>query len=260
MYKEENMTEFYGYGEKKICLVTGGGRGIGASITQRLAKLGYRVVINYFNSEIQSVHLAKGLIHSGFEALTIQADVSNKNQVDAMFARIEDTWGAVDCLINNAGVSLHKMLVDSGEEEWRHIMDTNLKSVYLCSKRAMPAMMAKRWGRVVNIASVWGITGASCESIYAASKGGMIAFSKSLASEYGAYGITVNTIAPGIVETDMIRNSLSRRELQDLVDEIPAARLGKTDDVAAACGYFLSSGAEFVNGQVLSIDGGWKIT
>lgn len=250
--------EYSNNGKKRICLVTGGGRGIGAAIAQQLAQEGYRVVINYYHSEEPSRQLADGLINNGCEVLTVQANISQKEQVEAMFAFIKETWGVVDCLINNAGVSLYKMLIDTEEAEWQHIMDTNLKSVYLCSKYALPSMIAQRWGRIINISSVWGLTGASCESIYAASKGGMIALSKSLAAEYGAFGINVNAIAPGAIATDMLSNDLNTQEIHNLIDEIPAGRLGKADDIAAACVFFLSSGADYINGQVIAVDGGWK--
>lgn len=246
--------------KKRICLVTGGSKGIGAAIVRRLAAQEYRVAINYCRSRLQCELLEKELSDSGLEVLTVQADISQGAQVEEMFADIERTWGPVDCLINNAGVSLYKMLVDTQVEEWQHLMDINLKGIFLCSRRALPHMIKQHWGRLVNISSVWGIYGASCESVYAASKGGVIAFSKSLAAEYGSCGITVNAIAPGAIDTGMTRMELSDEALKQLVEEIPAGRLGDPDEVAAACVFLLSAEAAYINGQVFIIDGGWKLS
>jgi 3-oxoacyl-[acyl-carrier protein] reductase len=176
-----------------------------------------------------------------------------------MFAQIEDKWGSVDLLVNNAGISLKRLFAETSEEEWQQVMDINLKGAFLCCRRALPAMIRNRFGRIVNIASIWGLRGASCESVYAASKGGLIALSRSLAMEMGPSGITVNVIAPGPVETDMLLQELDNDERAMLSEEIPLGRLASPDDVASACLFLLSPTASYINGQVLGLDGGWKV-
>jgi len=191
--------------------------------------------------------------------MAVQADISQGREVEAMFARIEDKWGSVDLLVNNAGISLKRLFTETSEEEWHQVMDINLKGAFLCCRSALPAMIRTRFGRIVNIASIWGLRGASCETVYAASKGGLIALSRSLAMEMGPSGITVNVIAPGPVETDMLLQELDNDERAMLSVEIPLGRLASPDDVASACLFLLSPAASYINGQVLGIDGGWKV-
>ena len=191
--------------------------------------------------------------------MAVQADISQGREVEVMFARIEDKWGSVDLLVNNAGISLKGLLTETTEEEWQQVMDINLKGAFLCCRRALPAMVKKRFGRIVNIASIWGLRGASCESVYAASKGGLIALSRSLAMEMGPSGITVNVIAPGPVQTDMLLQELDSDERKALSEEIPLGRLASPDDVASACLFLLSPAASYINGQALGLDGGWKV-
>jgi 3-oxoacyl-[acyl-carrier protein] reductase len=205
------------------------------------------------------MHLLEELTEQGYQVMAVQADVSQGREVEAMFAQIEDKWGSVDLLVNNAGISLKRLFAETSEEEWQQVMDINLKGAFLCCRRALPAMIRNRFGRIVNIASIWGLRGASCESVYAASKGGLIALSRSLAMEMGPSGITVNVIAPGPVETDMLLQELDNDERAMLSEEIPLGRLASPDDVASACLFLLSPTASYINGQVLGLDGGWKV-
>lgn len=241
-----------------VCLVTGGSRGIGAAIVRALAAEGAKIAVNYLTSEKEAFQLVGDLTKEGISALAVRADVGSESDVEAMFAQIEAELGNVDILVNNAGISLRALLQETNEAQWQRVMDTNLKGAFLCCRRALPCMIRKRCGRIVNIASIWGITGASFESIYAASKGGLIILSKSLASEVGPSGITVNAIAPGPIATDMLAGEIDANDKAELVEEIPVGRLGYPDEVASACLFLLSSDASYVNGQVLSIDGGWK--
>lgn len=241
----------------KIALVTGASRGIGAGIARELAKAGARVVVNYNTSLERAFKLAEDIEKEGGEALVIKADVAAFEEVEIMFSQIEKIWGEVDILINNAGVALRKLVTDTGEEEWDKVINTNLKGVFLCCRRALPAMIRKRYGRIINITSIWGITGASMEAVYAASKGGVIAFTKSLAREAGYSGVTVNAIAPGVIETDMLKEELTGEEIEDLKKEIPAGRLGKPEDIASLCLYIASDRASYINGQVITVDGGF---
>lgn len=244
--------------EGKVCLVTGGSRGIGAAVAQKVALSGAAVAINYLKSEDQAAGLVRTIRESGGRALAVQTDIRQEAAVDRMFTRIENTLGAVDLLVNNAGISLQKMLIDTSAEEWQAIMDTNLSGPFYCCRRALPAMMEKRCGRIVNVASIWGLRGAGCEAVYAAAKGGLIALSRSLAVEAGAWGITVNALAPGPVETDMLLSDLAVDERRELAGEIPLGRLGRSEEIASACRFLLSAEAAYINGSVLVLDGGWK--
>jgi 3-oxoacyl-[acyl-carrier protein] reductase len=247
------------YLEGHICLVTGSSRGIGAQIARSVAAAGARTVINYFSSEQKAMQLLAELTEQGYQVMAVQADVSQSHEVEDMFTRIEAKWGSVDLLVNNAGISLKRLVTETREEEWQQVMDINLKSAFLCCRRALPAMVRNRYGRIINIASIWGLRGASCESVYAASKGGLIAFSRSLAAEMGPSGINVNVVAPGPVETDMLIQELDNDERAVLSEDIPLGRLASPDDVASACLFLLSPAASYINGQVLGLDGGWKV-
>jgi len=249
----------YNYLQGHICLVTGSSRGIGAQIARTVAAAGACTVINYHSSQQQAMQLLGELNEQGYQAMAVRVDISQGREVEAMFAQIEDKWGSVDLLVNNAGISLKGLLTETTEEEWQQVMDINLKGAFLCCRRALPAMVKKRFGRIVNIASIWGLRGASCESVYAASKGGLIALSRSLAMEMGPSGITVNVIAPGPVQTDMLLQELDSDERKALSEEIPLGRLASPDDVASACLFLLSPAASYINGQALGLDGGWKV-
>lgn len=241
-----------------VCLVTGASRGIGQGIARALALEGAKLAINYHNSELEALKLMEELREIGVPALAIKADVSRESDVEMMFARVENELGEVSMLVNNAGISLQALLPDTSVQQWDRVMDTNLKGPFLCSRRALPKMIRKRFGRIVNIASIWGLQGAACESVYAASKGGLIALTKSLARELAPSGITVNAVAPGAIATDMLFQELDEEDMSMLVEQIPANHLGRVEDVAAACIYLLSKEAAYVNGQILSVDGAWN--
>jgi len=242
----------------KVCLVTGASRGIGAAIARALAYQGANVAINYCSSRKEAISLKNELILSGVKAIAIKADVGNKIEVDKMFDIIEDELGKVNILVNNAGISLRALVTETTEEQWERVINTNLKGAFLCSRRALPAMITNKAGRIINISSVWGLYGASYEAIYATAKGGLISFSQSLAREVGPSGITVNAIAPGAIDTEMLSQELDTDEMNSLIEEIPVGRLGKSEEVAAACIYLASDTSSYINGQVLRLDGGWK--
>ena len=244
--------------EKPVCLVTGGSGGIGQAIVRELAQKGWSVAINYHRSEQTAEDLMQQCLQAGVPARAVCADVSQPDAVEDMFMDIERNLGPVTHLVNNAGVDLRCLLTDTSEEDWDRIMNVNLKGPFLCCRRALPYMIHIRFGRIVNIASTWGITGASFESVYAASKGGLIALTKSLASELGPSGITVNAIAPGPIQTPMLDNELTVEEKNVLAADIPLGRLGYPQDVAALCSFLLSDQAGYINGQIIAVDGGWK--
>lgn len=242
----------------RICLVTGAGRGIGAAIARAAAAQGAGVVIHYHNSFREAFALLGELEKRGTRALAVQADVGDERAVDAMFSLVEQKMGAVDLLVNNAGVSLRKLITDTSLEDWYRVMDTNLKGVFLCSRRAISPMIRQRYGRIVNIASIWGLHAGAMECVYAASKGGVVALSKSLATELGPSGITVNAICPGPVETAMLRNEFDTGELEALAEDLPLGRLATPGEVAELCTFLLSERAVYINGQAITLDGGWK--
>ena len=242
----------------KICLVTGSGRGIGAAIARAAADQGAGVVIHYRHSAREASALLSELETKGTRALAVQAGVGDERAVDAMFSLVEQKMGTVDLLVNNAGISLRKLITDTSIEDWYRVMDTNLKGVFLCSRRAVSPMIRQRYGRIVNIASIWGLHAGAMESVYAASKGGVVALSKSLATELGPSGITVNAICPGPVETALLKAELDTGELEALAVDLPLGRLASPGDVAELCAFLLSERAAYINGQVITLDGGWK--
>lgn len=243
----------------KVCLVTGGSRGIGAAVAREAARQGATVAINYFHSRDAAFDLVDEIKEKGGRAIAVKADVGSAFEVDALFYRVEHELGPVQILVNNAGVALQALLVDTSIEQWNTLMDVNLKGPFLCCRRALPSMMERRWGRIINMASVWGLRGASMEAAYAASKGGLIALTRSLAAEMGPWGICVNAIAPGPVESDMLHSSLDANELKDLAAEVPLGRLASSVEIAAACSFLMSEQAAYISGAVLRIDGAWKV-
>ena len=231
----------------KTALVTGGSRGIGAACARALAAGGHRVTIQYLVSEAASQALAAEIGGSA-----VRADVTDAGQVRQMF----DTAGPVDILVCSAGISLIKLFTETTEEEWRRLLDTNLGGVINCCQAAIPYMVRRKYGRIIIISSVWGVTGASCEAAYSASKAALIGLTKSLAKELGPSGITVNCAAPGVVDTDMNRG-LTPDVREELIGSTPLRRIGTPEDVAALVRFLASDEAGFITGQVIGVDGGF---
>lgn len=240
---------------RKTVLITGAARGIGAACAEKFAALGYNIVLNYRTSEKQALALAETLKQNGAQVLCVCADVSDANAVESLFTQAEASFGQVDILINNAGISQIKMLCDVTEADWRHMFAVNMDSAYLCSKRALCAMVAQKWGRIIHISSMWGICGASCEVPYSASKAALIGFTKALAKELAPSGITVNALAPGFIDTPMNRN-VSPEDTAAFIEEIPVGRIGKPHEVAHAAAFLAHEDSGYITGQVLAVDGG----
>jgi len=234
----------------KTALVTGGGKGIGKAISTALAGMGARVFINYRGDAAAAEATAAEV---GGQA--VQCDVSDADAVGAMVKSI----GQVDVLVNNAGAVRDNLLLRMKEEDWRHVIDTDLTSAFHTTKAVLMGMMRARWGRIVNISSVVGITGNAGQANYAAAKAGLIAFTKSMAKEVGSRSITVNAVAPGYVRTDLTSSSMTEDMMKAVVEATPLKREGTVDDIAAAVAFLCSQRAGFITGHTLVVDGGLSI-
>ena len=235
----------------KVVLITGASRGIGREIAKTLSKEGYKVIANYNKSEEQAKELQKDGID------IFKADISKREEVKNMVEFVLEKYKKIDILINNAGISNGKMFTDVTDEDWNKIINTNLYSVFCTTQEILPNMINRKQGCIINISSIWGIVGASCESIYAISKAGIDAMTKSLAKELGPSNIRVNSIAPGIIDTDMNKN-FTEKEIENIKNEIPLEKIGKTIDIAKCVKWLIED--EYTTGQVISINGGWIIT
>ncbi len=242
---------------RKCVLITGASGAIGSEIALEFARKGHNVAVHYNTNKKSAEALCQKICALGVKCVAVRADVSKRVQVLSMFETIEKDLGGVDILINNAGVSSIKMLCDVDEAEWDKTIDVNLKSAYLCTNAATPHMVNKKWGRIVNISSVWGIKGASCEVHYSASKSALVGFSKALAKELALSGITVNCVCPGFIDTPM-NSALSDTERREVFEEIPLGKPGKPIDVAKAVCFLCSDDASYITAQVLGVDGGWN--
>jgi len=238
----------------KVALVTGASRGIGAAIAMELGHQGALVVVTS-TSQAGADAIGRQLAAAGVKGTGIPLNVNNGPQVESAIAAIQKQSGDIAILVNNAGITRDNLLVRMKDEEWDEIMSTDLKSVYRLSKLVLRAMMKARYGRIINITSVVGVTGNAGQTNYAAAKAGIIGFSKSLAREVGSRNITVNCIAPGFINTDMTQ-ALSDQQRQALVDQIPLGRLGRSEDVAAAVAFLASPGADYITGCTLHVNGG----
>lgn len=239
----------------KVAVITGSSRGIGAAIATTLAQQGATVVINHRNSHDSAERVAQAIKAAGGDVSIIQADVSQNDQAQAVIKKTVDTYGQIDILINNAGITRDKLIMQMKAEEWETVLTANLSSAYYCSKAAIRPMLKKRQGRIINIASVVGLAGQAGQANYAASKAGLIGFTKSLAKEVGSRNITVNAVAPGFIPTTMTE-SLSEAIMAEVIKNTPLGRLGTVEDVANAVLFLVSDEASFITGQTLTVDGG----
>ena len=241
--------------EGKVALVTGGSRGIGRAIALKLAGEGAAVAINYAGNAKAAEEVKASIEAAGGKAMVVQADVSSAEAVDAMVEAVGNELGGIDILVNNAGITRDGLLMRMKEADWDAVINTNLKGLFYCTKAVSKLMMKKRSGRIVNMASVVGLTGNAGQANYAAAKSGVIGFSKSMAKELASRGITVNMVAPGYIETDMTA-VLSDKVREAMISTVPLARAGQAEDVAGAVLFLVSDCASYVTGQVINVDGG----
>ena len=235
-----------------VVLVTGASRGIGREISKKLAQEGNKVIANYNKSEEQ----AQNLQRENANIEIYKADVSKREEVHKMVGEILKKHGKIDVLINNAGIAESKVFTDVTDEDWQKIINTNLYSVFCVTQEVLPNMIHNKDGCIINISSIWGIVGASCETIYSVAKAGIDGMTKSLAKELGPSNIRVNSIAPGIIDTDMNKN-LTQDDIKNIEEEIPLGEIGKTIDIARCVDWLIQD--EYTTGQIISVNGGWVI-
>lgn len=241
-----------------VALVTGGSRGIGAAIARELGRRGHPVAVNYARRADAAREVVEAIEAEGGRALAVGADVSDESAVGEMLERVSSELGAVGVLVNNAGITRDNLLVRMAPEDFDAVIATNLRSAYLCTRAVLRGMIRARWGRIICIASVAGVAGNPGQANYAASKAGLIGFAKSVAKEVGSRGITVNTIAPGFIDTEMTE-ALGDNLRTATLEAIALGRFGRTDEVAALAGFFASEAAGYITGQVVMVDGGLAI-
>lgn len=242
----------------KTVLITGGARGIGRAISLIFSRNNFNIIINYNNSYNLANDLLKEILSYGFSAEIYKADISDINQVLSMVKYCIAKYNKIDVLVNNAGIAQQKLFTDISESDWNNMINTNLTGAFFCTKEVVKNMIKNKSGKIINISSIWGITGASCEVHYSVSKAGIIGLTKSLAKELGPSNIQVNCIAPGIINTDMLAD-FNQEDLDVLKNDTPLMRLGTPEDIAK-CVYFLASdNSDFITGQVISPNGGYLI-
>ena len=241
---------------KKTVIITGASKGIGAAMAILFARKGYNVVIGYNESYQLAKMLSSSLSSQGYNVLPIKVNVANKLETDILIKETVYKFGSVDLLINNAGVAYNGLITDTDEFDSDRVFDVNFKGVYNCCKSVTPVMVNQKSGKIINISSMWGQVGASCEVAYSAAKAGVIGLTKALAKELAPSGITVNCIAPGLIDTSMNSN-ISVEDLNAFVEDIPLGRMGTADDVAETALFLASEGADYITGQVLAVNGGY---
>ncbi len=239
----------------KTVLITGSSRGIGAACARRFATSGYQVMVHYHQNEAFAQATCQSILESGGKAAIFGADIADNKQAEALVHKTEELFGGIDVLVNNAGIAMMKMFCDTSPEDWDRIFSVNMTGTANVTRAALPHMVHKKSGHIINISSIWGITGASCEVAYSASKGAIIGFTKALAKELGPSGILVNCVAPGVIETDMNAN-LDEETKTALIEETPLGIIGRPEDIAETVFYLAGDINHFITGQVISPNGG----
>lgn len=242
---------------EKIVIVTGASKGIGRGIVIKLARKGMKVIAGYNNSEKEAKELKEELEKENIYIEIFKVDVSKRENIKQMVEYVLNKYKKIDVLINNAGISQYKLFTDVTDEEWNQVINVNLYSVFCATQEVLKSMIQNKQGCIINISSIWGIVGASCESIYAMSKAGIDSMTRSLAKELSLSNIRVNSIAPGCIDTDMIRKNLKEEDIEALENEIPLGKIGKPEDIAKCVEWLIED--NYTTGQVISINGGLVI-
>jgi 3-oxoacyl-[acyl-carrier protein] reductase len=241
--------------EGRVAVVTGGGRGIGRAIAQRLGAEGAKVAVTYRSNDQAARETARLVRKAGGECEIFKGDVSEAGDVKRVFDGVAEAFGAVEVLINNAGTTRDNIMLRMKEEEFDEVLDTNLKGAYNCTRAVLRGMVRNRWGRIVNVSSVVGLAGNAGQANYAASKAGLLGFTKSVAREVAERGITVNAVAPGYVETELT-GTLSDSVKEQILGQVPTGRFGEPEEIAEVIVFFTGEGAGYVTGQTIAVDGG----
>ncbi|MEE0945467.1 MAG: 3-oxoacyl-ACP reductase FabG [Acutalibacteraceae bacterium] len=242
----------------KTVIITGASGGIGSAATILFAENGWNVVMNYYKSSQSAKLLASSLSAHGYSVFPYYADITDRSSVERMIYDAENKFGKIDALVNNAGIAQQKLFTDITDNDFNEMINVNLKGTFLCCQAVLPGMIHYKSGKIVNISSIWGITGGSCEVHYSASKAAVIGMTKALAKEVAPSSIQVNCIAPGLIETRM-NNNIPTDELAQFVDDIPLGRMGEPSEVAQLIYYLCSENSDYITGQVITLDGGITI-
>ena len=244
--------------KNKVVLITGGSRGIGAELVRTFAASGYNVAFSYNKSEDKALKLESELSNKNVQVKAFKCDNNILGNNEKLVQDVLKVFGRIDVLVNNAGISLSKLLIDTSNDEIIKVINTNLNSVMITSREVLKSMISNNYGKIINISSIWGVNGASMETVYSASKAGVIGFTQGLAKEVGLMGITVNAIAPGVIMTDMMKG-YNKEEIEELKNQTAVGRLGKPQDIAETALFLASDKASYITGQCISIDGGFTV-
>ena len=245
--------------EKGVVLVTGASGGIGRAVAEKFALAGHPVVLHYNNGKESAENLMQELTEKGFRVMVQQADLRDSIQVQQMVTRIAEQWAPVEILVNNAGIAQQKLFTDITDEEWRQMFAVHVDGAFYCSRSVLPEMIRKKQGCIINVSSMWGQTGGSCEVHYSAAKGALQAMTMALAKEVGPSGIRVNCVAPGVILTEMNTRMFDEETLDALREETPLEKLGRPEDVADMIYFLASENAGFITGQIIGVNGGMVI-
>lgn len=241
-----------------VAVITGAGKGIGRETCLRLAKDGYKIAVCYNNSISAAEKTAEDIVAAGGVAKVFALDITDSQKVNSVFAEIEKDLGEIAVLVNNAGIAEQSLFTDITDEMWHKMIETNLSGAFYCTRAVLPFMIHRKKGKIINIASIWGETGGSCEVHYSAAKAGLIGMTKALAKEVGPSGITVNSVSPGVILTDMTSH-FDEDTMNELKDETPLGKIGTPEDVAGAVAFLASADADFITGQNIAVNGGMNI-
>lgn len=239
-------------------LITGASRGIGRACALALARPGAKLIVHYHTHATEAEQTAALCRKRGAETLVVQADISSSDEVSHLFSQAEKHFSPVDILVNNVGIAVYGQLQDIADAEWQHVFATNVNGMFYCTRRALPGMIARKWGRIINVSSMWGQVGASCEVLYSSTKGAVDAFTKAAAKELVYSDITVNAVSPGVVDTDMF-SALGEDTVREVVTDIPLGRPLRPEEIALWVSHFAADEAEAITGQILGINGGMEI-